>query len=224
MPPFTLVPNSTSSTDSTWARTGGSTKHGVVADVSDATYVSRSAAGVGRQGFGHPTLPADAAAVDSPLNLNARVRSESEGNNKLFAYVFDGASTYRDTADYNPEPDQTNIDHVFTLANPTLAETSTHEYGVGKITTVSGNLRCIKFDSSGTYVQSGSSAILIYNVLGPLLGAHVLLEQLPAISALMRHLRQPEGAFVWFNPHEFLQAFRDLRAYPHRRFVLPAAR
>ena len=224
MPAFTLVPNSTSGVNDTWARTGGSTKHGVMADSNDATYVRKGASATGLQGFGHPTLPADAAAVDSPLNFVTRVRSEAAGNNALGAYVFNGVSTYRYTAEYNPNPDQTDLDYTFTLANPTLAETSTDEHGISKTTSVAGGIRCMKFDARGTYVQSGSSAILIYNVLGPLLGAHVLLEQLPAISALMRHLRQPEGAFVWFNPGELLQAFRDLRAYPHRRFFVPVSR
>lgn len=224
MPAFNLQMTSTSGTDSAWERVGGSTKHGVMADSNDSTYLRRGASQTGRQGFGHGTLPADAAAVETPLNFISRVEGEAEGNNRLRTYVFDGVSTYRYTAEYNPEPDQTALDHTFTLADPTVAEASTHEAGLDKISDIAGGIRCMKMYLNGTYIQSGSSAILIYNVLAPLLGAQVLLEELPAITALMRHLRQPEGAFVWFNPHEYLQAWRDLRAHPHRRYFLPAAR
>lgn len=76
----TVRPNATTVDDSDWARTGGSTKHGVLADDSDSTYITSSSSSDSYIWFAFPSpsLPGGAVLVRYQPRIRIRRETSSE--------------------------------------------------------------------------------------------------------------------------------------------------
>lgn len=85
-----LRPNATVIDDLDWARTGGATKHGVLSDDSDATYIaatSPSAAAADGYGFGTVALPAGAVTKTIQFRVRGRLATGSLSDAENLTFV-----------------------------------------------------------------------------------------------------------------------------------------
>jgi len=227
MPAFTLTPNAPG-TYAVWSVSAGTT-WAALAAVGDP-YIYRNGSALDYSNAALSDLPADAGAIDGLVTHYSRVRLEAgSGGATVYPTIRYAGANYEGTV-INPPANDAYAYYSRTYANlggtaftPLILNAC--EAGVYGNESTGFRVDVDYVVLTGNYSPAaGGFAFLIASVIPFLLGANLLLSDLPGIArevASRRHL--DGGAFCRILPAEYARAYRELREAKHPTFFLPRA-
>jgi hypothetical protein len=204
---------------------GAATRWEALSDALDGSYTTNlPASGVQRVSSVMADVPAEAIEIIGSVTHNWRGGQAGGGSAATdnTGFKWGGSDAYLDMGFVNgvDPQDGTSVHPLapggggWTPVNINASELLCQMDAVGT------TMKLIKYWASGNYlVGGGGFAFLVVGLIGALLGANLVLADMPGISreAATRRLRPTEGISI-IQPHEYAQALRELKEHPFRRY------
>jgi len=223
MPAFTLQATAVGG-DNAWNGTGA--KWDDVSDVNDATYIWTNVNDA-KQSFVTQDLPGGAENIVGDVTFHVRQKDAINTADTTNPYwLYGGVREYAAAID---SPAGAFQDYVRTLATFNGGPFSVPIINGGQMgMRRNGNINDIqvaKLYFTGEYsLAAGTFAFLIGSLVGAMLGANLMMADMPGISREVARNPRSGEAVSAIQPHEYEQALRELKSRPFRVYSIPEAR
>jgi len=205
-----------------WTNAGGATKVISVTDAVDGNYI-HDAGGIAYQTFVLEDLPTEAVAIEGDVVGFERSRTAGTPDDPIRIRL-----RYSGT-----DADSTNISNTTSFTDytknfgtapgavpwtPTILNAT--EGGVVTLAAAFAQQnRCTRFYLYGNYTPAGGGfAFLVVGLVGGLLGASLMLADMPGIARAVAQARVPGVGVSIIQPHEYQRALDELKSHPFRRY------
>jgi hypothetical protein len=218
MPAFTLTPASAGNYTQ-WALGAGPSKVAAVTDASDVTYILGDQNSTLIESFVVNDLPADAGSVVAPVVWSYRqtYTGDPVTNSALFRYnstdsylsaaVTGPSSLSNQTVNFTDEPGGSG--------GWSVAGVNGVELGVRTVTGNNDFTYVYELSATGNYLLGNGGFAFLINLVGPLIGAGLMLKELPRLALEVQKLEPARSLIL---PSEYLMAWTEWKAFPHAAY------
>lgn len=222
MPNFQLEATA-NGVNNAWTASAGN-KWDCVADSDDGTYIQiTGVSSPARQSFVTQDLPSEASSIVGSVTFNARGKDGTATADLIYSHFRYSGANYEDATGWNFTTSVAAYTRAWATGPGAAAWTPTLlnacEMGVYR----EGNTNTVqvaKLNITGEYsVSAGNFAYLICSLVGGLLGAQLMLSDIPGIAReVWNNPRIGEGRTL-IRPYEYNTVLAELKAHPFRKVV-----